>query len=857
MTTPTAGRPLYSSRLAVAPEPRRLPFDAAVEAILYPLLAFAPLAFGTTQAWSREVWLIGVGAVAVTAAAKHVALAWRGERSAYRWSWAFVPIVLFLTLCGLQLVPLPAGVMRAVSPGTSRLRAELLADLPAELARRAPVTFYPWATRQQAILVAAVAVLFAVVLDVFRDEARIRRLLAVVATVGLATAGLAAYQNLSGTDAIYFGVQQQHRNAGPFANYSHFSQSVNLAVGAALALLLVRAAELSSFYRSPAEWWSGLRGLDNWPVWAWAGLCVLGPITVLLSMSRMGAISMFAAAAVTGGMLAWRGRAATATTAAAGVGRGWLLVGLTTVVFAVLLGVGFDRVVDRISTAKDPTTTGGRQQMLRDIGRIVRQFPLLGTGLGTHEVVYAQFDHRDLAQRASHAENEYAQVTEETGMVGAALAAAFLATVVVSYARATRRPVEPLDYAAFGLGFGLVAILIHSASDFGQHLPSNAMVTAIFAALLAVLAGRNRETDGSVPTPGRRRLASLAGHGLLAAGVVAAAVAVGLWADRARAAESLSTAGRWRAHDLAARNWAGTDDEYLALLRPAAAAVETDPGNVEYRYDLGVYRWHTLARAVDPATGQTQLPIEAVPIAGRIVEDLQAIRPVCPTYGPPLTLAGQLDAVVLNRPDAGRREAELGYRLARNDPAACLSAGLVFLGAHRWDDAKVAFGRYRLLGGWVGDFADACLRARQPGIVYDLVRGNRGDLLYLASRMPVRRPGWQVWTDLCRSDAAKLLAVEANRPDASAEALAEQAAVDRAAGRLADATDRYRRAVSLRVTNTGWRLELARCLNDAGRPADAVRELRICLREQPKSAAVRALLADCEAQVRRGPTSAP
>ena len=754
-----------------------LPFDAVTEGLLYALLVFAPLAFGTTQAWSREVFLLLVAGAAATVAAKHVAVAWAPDRfgdatarpAGYRWSWTYPLMVAFLALCLVQAVPLPAAWVRAVSPATVRLKTDLLWNLPAGLLDRVTVSFYPYATHQQTILVAAVVAIFVIVLDVYRDAVRIRRLLSVVAAVGLAVAGLAAYQNLTGATTIYGLVPAAHRHSGPFENYSHFSQFMNLSIGAALALLLDRLVDLSDYYRSPGELWAALRQPRNAAVWAWAALCVLGPITILLSMSRMGMISLFLAAAVSGAMLVWRGRSPGQSGGASG--RAWLLVGLGLVVFAISLAVGFDAVYARLASVQDVRTTGRRGEMLRDMTAEFRQFPLLGTGLGTHEFVFGMYDRRALPTLATHAENEYAQLMEETGLVGVLLAAAFVALVAGSYWRATRHPTEPIGYVPFGLGFGLIAILIHSTSDFGQHVPAVAALTATFAALLTNLA-RRRDEAPAVPPAGRRWL-PVVGHGVGLAVVVVAGVAVGVWADRARAAESLWSVAQDRAAELAAADWHGSDQAYIDLLTPAAAAVAREPGDVEYRYWTDAYRWHLIARDADAGTGGTGLPAEALPFAAQLVDDLDGARALCPTYGQPLCVAGQINLFVLGRTELGEREISTSYQLAPYDPTVCLIAGLAAAHEDHWDTATRMLGHYVELGGSIRDFADVCLRAGQPIILYRLTRHDRAGLLYLASRMPPGDPTWAAWIARCQSDAAALLAADAARPDAAPEVLAE------------------------------------------------------------------------------------
>ncbi len=859
MPISTSGSSRHRHRSRSAAELRReeepaTPFDTAAEGLVYCLLAFSPFAFGVVAAWSREIFLALVAAAAGVVAVKHVAGAWAGRAAGYRWSWAYPTIVAFLTLCVLQTLPLPAAWVGRVSPGTVELRTELLHDLPnlAAALRRVPISFYVHRTVEQVVLVAAVAVVFAVVLDVFRDPARIRRLLTAVVAVGLGVAGLSAYQHLAGATKIYGVVPMAHPDVGPFMNYSHFSQFVNMSVGAALGLLLDRLATLADLYRSPGELWSAIRRPRNAVVWACAALGVLGPIMVLLSMSKMGMLSLFATALVTGGLLAWRGRS-TALAAASGA-MAWTLVGFALVVFAVLLFVRFDAVAAKLATVPTYENTDTRTEILRDLLPAYRRFPLVGTGLGTFEFVFGLYDHRNWPTMASHAENEYAQLMLETGVLGVLPAAAFVALLVTNYVRATRRPAVPIDYVPFGLGFGLLAILIHSGSDFGQHLPANAALTAAFAALLTTCARRQSVTPPATTTPMRRPLA-LVGTSSVLAGVVVAAVAVILWADRARAAESLWFAGQDRANELSAKQWQAGDAEYAAAVAPATAAVRLEPADVEYRYWADVYRWLALAHTVDPATGREVLPPGGHAVASRLVDDLHATRVLCPTYGYPSSLAGQIDRDVLGRVDQGRWEIATSARLAPYNASICMTAAAAALDAKRPDDATAILAHYLAIGGGVSDVAAACVRTGDALVAYRLVEHDRAGLLAFANRMPAGDPRWAAWIARCRSKADQLLAADAARPDAPPELAADQAAVDLQTGRPARAVDLYRKALIADFGNLDWHTGLARSLIAANRYAQAADEIRVCLRLHPDTPDLRDLLADCEAKAAHGPTT--
>jgi len=455
-------------------------FDTVIEWLVIALLAFMPLAFGAVEAWSELVVIALTSAMAIVLALK---LASQRETGLV-WSWAYVPIALFVLVVVLQLVPLPAGLVRAISPGTAATKTKLLGDLPnaADGLRTMTLSFYPLATRHDLRLFLAAVVVFVVVLNVYRRPDQIKRLLAAIAILGGAIAILALAQALFGNGKIYWAVPTGNEKtySGTFICHSHYGQFMNLAIGAALGLLLVKLHE--TFRHGPLtlpDVVERLRDPRLRPVWYLAGMTVLGAATIFVSLTRGGAVSLLIAGGFTALVLASR---------RALKGRGWIMMVLALGAFICVLYIGFDAVYDRLVTLQQRHAYQGRWQILDDLTVSFTRFPALGTGLGTHEVVYPMFDRSTSPALAAHAENEYAQLAEETGIVGLGLLLVFLGVVWHRYAHNVRHLRFPIRSAAFGLGFGLLAILLHSLSDFGQHLPAIHGLTAVSCALLIGLA---------------------------------------------------------------------------------------------------------------------------------------------------------------------------------------------------------------------------------------------------------------------------------------------------------------------------------------------------------------------------------
>jgi len=239
-------------------------FDVAIECLLISLLAFMPFAFGAVEAWSEEVVIALAAAISITFLIK---LAVVGNARCI-WSLSYVPVVLFILVVVFQLIHLPAGFVELIAPSTAAIKQELLGDLPEadEVLSSMTISFYPHATKHDLRLVLAVMAVFIVVLNVYRRGEKIKRLLAAIVIIGGAVALLALAQDIFGSSKIYWFVPTGvgKADSGPFINHSHFGQFMNLSIGAALGLIMVKLHE--SFTGSGILWLfagEGYMGIGN------------------------------------------------------------------------------------------------------------------------------------------------------------------------------------------------------------------------------------------------------------------------------------------------------------------------------------------------------------------------------------------------------------------------------------------------------------------------------------------------------------------------------------------------------------------------------------------------------------------
>ncbi len=797
--------------------------DRAIEWLLIGLLAFMPFAFGAVEAWSEEVVVAIAGAICLCFCAK-MALA-RG--SSLPWTWAYLPVLVLVALAVIQLIPLPMSFVGWVSPNTAAQKAKVLADLrgTASLPSTMCLSFYTYATEHDLRLVLAGATVFVAVIGVFRRPEQVVRLLLAITIIGGGVALVALAQDVAGNGKIYWFVTSPHGTAfsGPFVNHSHYAQFMNLSIGAALALICVKTHQVLDRRKvSPAVVMEYLSSPDGKRVWGLAAMIVLGAATIFVSLSRGGMVSLMIAAAFTTLVLSWKGSFR---------GPGWIIAFLALAAFVCVLYIGFDAVYDRLGSLYQlHDAEGGRWQILRDVALAWMRFPVFGTGLGTHEVVYPMFDRSTVAALASHAENEYAQAAEETGIVGLTALITLGVLVWSGYARTIRQARWPIHSAVYGLGFGLVAIMVHSLSDFGQHLPANMLLSVIYCALLLRLPQIGSSDTSETDSPGQRiRLPWMAALGILV--VIWGSV---LWdADRARLGQT-----HWRRtlvaeSRLAEDGWQGTDAEYAYLLSHAQKAAEYQPENVVYRHWLNVYRWHAISRVSDPNTGEIILSPEAQQFAERIVDELNRTRMLCSTYGVTWCVLGQLERLILDRGDQGAAHIREGVRLAPCDPTARIVGGMLDAEEGRIDAAMSHFTKAVQLDETFFDEVATFLidQLDRSDLALQIARGRVGLLVKVAGILD-RSKGPEL-ADQTWDEVAERLEEICREPGAPATAFERLGSVYRRKGRTAEAIRCYRQAVDADYRQVDWRLRLALLLEEIGDIGAAMEQAESCLRFRP------------------------
>jgi O-antigen ligase/tetratricopeptide (TPR) repeat protein len=814
----------------------------AIECVLAATLIFSPLAFGATDPWSEQVVLTLVGALLILFLLQLMA----SRHTKIVWTWAYVPVAVFVLCACLQLLPLPMNIVEAVSPSTVATKTELLGGLfiPGPDPQSMTLSFYAHATWHDLRLVLAIAGVFVVVLNCFRDLEAIKRLLGCIAAVGGVVALVAIGQFITQTDKIYWLIPSAPNlaGAGPFVNHSNFAQFMNLSVGAALALLFIHILEQFGHQTlDTAAVMAYLSSRKARLIYALLAIVIFGLTAIFVSLSRGGIISLLVSAAFITLII---------TIGGSQKGRGQVIAIMLLGVFACVLYIGFDVVYERLSSLGDiDVAEGGRWQIICDAVTAWTRFPFFGTGLGTHSVVYPMFDSSTTASLAAHAENEYVQVMEEMGLIGSISLLFFGLIIWRTFFQNIRSTHYPTRATTWGLGFGLTAIQIHSLSDFGQHLPANALLSATFCALMLSVARQPVQSSAgrigapllAFTTPRPRRHTAI--HIMCLVILAVTWTYVLIHANQARTAEAHWARALHAEQHLSAIDWQGTDEQYVDLLTHVEAASHDDPDNVHYRHWLNVYRWRSISRVTDPYTGDVIVGPESINITKRIIDEFKQTCCLCPTYGPTYCVLGELEMNVLNDPH-GLDHIRTGYRLAPHDATICLVAAY---GDAQQGLKQQAFEKLnravQLNGKHFQEAATICLDVlNDPNLAFSLTGDNMGRVNILARLLAQTDRNQDKLYETALRRTKTQLEIQSKKPEASAAVFMALASVYTKDNELETAIDHCRQALMRDYSQGDWHFHLAKLLAAHGQLAEAMHEARICLRLQTGHIAAKRLI---------------
>ena len=128
---------------------------------------------------------------------------------------------------------------------------------------------------------------------------------------------------------------------------------------------------------------------------------------------------------------------------------------------------------------------------------------MLGYGSGTFDLVYPTFQSFVVDSVINHAHNDYLELLSETGLIGAGLIAWFLVLVYRKASKQLRPGAKTSDSVLIAVLAGITGLLVHSLVDFNFHIPANAALFLVMAAIAVTASAAKVAPEGLSRNSGR------------------------------------------------------------------------------------------------------------------------------------------------------------------------------------------------------------------------------------------------------------------------------------------------------------------------------------------------------------------
>lgn len=423
------------------------------------LLVWLPLPLGSNTDWAVGVFIFWVAATALawSIAALRNPQAMRGRALK-----AALPMLGLLLLAQLWVA------------------AQWLLGLTVDVA----------ATFESLLLGLAYCLLFLLVCSLFDTRKRLTWLLATLVLSGTFQAFWGAAMTLSGVEWLLVIPKTSYIGdaTGTFVNRNHLAGYLELTLACGIGLLL--ALRDGRAFR-----WVNVLELLMGPKARLRLALVVMVIALVMTHSRMGNTAFFAALLLVGGLFVLLDREHRL--------RNSLILASIVVIDILVISqyFGLEKLKDRVLSTRihDVVVDGEVVQQANEIRDdvfiyalpLLKDKPLTGQGAGSFEAVFPKYPGADIRLHFDHAHNDYLQFAIEHGLIGMLPLLGFVLLALWRALQAMwRRESLYRSGVGFGAAMGIVAIGVHSSTDFNLQIPANA-ATFVVVCAIAVLANQH------------------------------------------------------------------------------------------------------------------------------------------------------------------------------------------------------------------------------------------------------------------------------------------------------------------------------------------------------------------------------
>ncbi len=435
--------------------------DKIIPSLFIFILLFSPLAFGTVEIWSLAVMEISISLCLLL-------LILKNRNIPFYEVPGLIPFVLIVFYILFQLVPLPPALLKIFSPETYRIYQDTI--FTAGYNSWISISINKKQTLLEFLRVSSYAAFYILTIQILTDRKMLRKTVFIIIIFASVLSCFAILQHILSNNRIYWIRELPYGGSlfGPYVNRNHYAGLMEMIFPLIISIFLLYKPHLH--YASLRDKISALFNLKSTNFYLLIGFgSILTATSVFLTLSRTGIISLCISMIVFGLLFVFRSQDKK---------RGIIIIIIGILIVLSVGWFGWEPILERFEKLKDAkyNIEETRLQIWDDSIKIVKDFPLTGTGLGTFINIYPRYRTVSGNAIAAHAHNDYLEFLTDGGAILYLLCFMFVTvfTFKVFKAFIKRKDVFSI-YVFIASVSGIISIIIHSATDFNLHIAANGL----------------------------------------------------------------------------------------------------------------------------------------------------------------------------------------------------------------------------------------------------------------------------------------------------------------------------------------------------------------------------------------------
>ena len=400
--------------------------------------------------------------------------------------------LLFVVLIIFQLLPLPSGLVKMISPGTSGVYQEAFGALPPFMT----ISIYGYATRIGLFKILAYFGIFFLIINWADSKEKIRTIVYALIILGTFEAiyGILEHKYIW----WYRKIWNPNISTGTYINKNHFAGLLELTIPIAFGLFIAAAGKNNDHREKIDKPFNGIKDFlrqfylkyrDLFKKILLILLMGIMSLGLLLSLSRGGIIALAISFIFMNILLVFRKRFRVYAI---------IFLILASIFLSYGLRIGIERLQENHAIMKD---AGVRMHLARTSLSLWKDFSVFGTGWGTYQQAYRRykgpmFDSYEVV----HAHNDWIELGTEMGFFGFGIA---LFSFLFCFGYFIQLWMGRKNRFIIGIGLGgmgaTLALAIHSLMDFNMHIPANALLLSIVVGITLKTLTHGNQVPEDIP----------------------------------------------------------------------------------------------------------------------------------------------------------------------------------------------------------------------------------------------------------------------------------------------------------------------------------------------------------------------